>query len=154
MLILNANENIQLIYLNNALYIPDFPINIISGQKHYESGGLIKGNELLDKYNRTITKFNNNTFLLNLNIKEISLLASKIINNTNLTIIWYYKFGYPSYDALIRTAKSTIGIPINKLKEKDLYCEACKIVKNIRKQLKISQSRAEHPLKRICIDFI
>ena len=40
------------------------------------------------------------------------------------------------------------------LKEKDLFCEACKIAKNTRKQSKSSNSRAKIPLERICIDSI
>ena len=159
------NSDLTTIKLNNALYIPDFPINLVSGQKHYQNGGSISSNKLLDNKGNRITEFDfeNSGFFLRLKNKirpKLSLLSIKntignqVFNTTNTTILWHYKLGHPSYNALIRTAKTTTGIPIDKLKESDLTCESCIISKNTRKQSKISHNRAENPLERICIDTV
>jgi len=52
----------NIINLIDVLYIPEFPTNIISGIKHYNYGGKLNGNKLLDKNNNVITEFDfNNT---------------------------------------------------------------------------------------------
>ena len=51
------NTTIQPITLNNALYIPEFPLNLVSGQKHHRFGGSIYDNQILDNNNNIITEF-------------------------------------------------------------------------------------------------
>ena len=51
------NTTKQPITLNNALYIPEFPLNLVSAQEHHRSGGSINDNQLLDNNNNIITEF-------------------------------------------------------------------------------------------------
>jgi hypothetical protein len=46
------------IVLENVLYIPEFPLSIISGQLHYKTGSKISGNKLLDSKGNTFTILN------------------------------------------------------------------------------------------------
>lgn len=50
--------DIRYITLNNVLWIPEFPLNIMSGQLHYRKGGIISGNKLLDSKKRPFAVLN------------------------------------------------------------------------------------------------
>jgi hypothetical protein len=85
-------HGIRKITLNNVLYVPDFPINIMSGQLHYRKGGIISGNKLLDSKKQPFSTLNHSKrgFFLNVAYKsepDISLLAinpSEILNKVSL----------------------------------------------------------------------
>ena len=53
----NNNDKFTLI-LENTLYIPNFPINVVSGLNHFRSGGKINGHDLVSSRNQVITTFN------------------------------------------------------------------------------------------------
>jgi hypothetical protein len=81
----HPEAKIRNITLNNVLLIPEFPINIISGQKHYKSGGIISGDTLLDSKGRPFALLNHEKrgFFLNLAYKpepDLALLNFNINN--------------------------------------------------------------------------
>jgi hypothetical protein len=86
----NNNEFINLT-LFDTLWIPDFLVNLISGQKHYKSGGRISGYDLLDQNDTIITSFNFKTsgFFIRLWKQpqpNLSLLCQEeldLVNSTN-----------------------------------------------------------------------
>jgi hypothetical protein len=81
----HPKARIRNITLNNVLYIPEFPINIISGQKHYQTGGIISGDTLLDSKGKPFALLNHNKrgFFLNIAYKsepDLSLLSFNVNN--------------------------------------------------------------------------
>ena len=55
---IKKKSDIFYLTLENTLYIPDFPINLISGLNHYKSGGKISGTELLSSKGVVIATLN------------------------------------------------------------------------------------------------
>jgi hypothetical protein len=55
----SSNPNIySTITLENVLYIPRFPLNIVSGQRHYANGGAIVANKLFSKSRQLLATLN------------------------------------------------------------------------------------------------
>jgi len=73
-------HKVRYVTLNNVLYIPEFPINIVSGQQHYRNGGIISGETLLSAEGIPFTKLDlaKRGFFLNIAYKpepDLAILA-------------------------------------------------------------------------------
>ncbi|KAF6515608.1 hypothetical protein HZS61_004349 [Fusarium oxysporum f. sp. conglutinans] len=144
----NKRQEEVIINLKDALYIPEFPVNIMSGLKLYTSGGWVDGNDLYDStgdlfgqlfigndglYVNTEKDFHHLEYKNHLVSSAISYHA--ISKGDCLDIgLWHRRLGHINPHQVSETAKMTKGMFCKKRhnhKSFD-YCLACDVSKALR----------------------
>ncbi|KAL6410016.1 retrotransposase [Ilyonectria robusta] len=135
------------INLKDTLYIPEFPVNVMSGLRLYRSGGWIDGNDLYDPTGDLVSHLYIGGDGLYVNSREIVLLEHAIhrhqpkpqnytISSTQClnTDLWHRRLGHINPYQVSQTAKITKGMFCDKRHNHKPfnYCLACDVSKALR----------------------
>ncbi|KAM7182530.1 hypothetical protein V8F33_014242, partial [Rhypophila sp. PSN 637] len=146
--------------LSNCLYIPTFPLNIVSGHRLYASGGTLIKQKLFSASRKPLAllNFSDNGFFLTVKGVRPPAVGPKGCNHSIQPVtwlchaarLWHVRLGHIGLELLKRTALVTTGLPnFQKVRPNQLRCTSCDAAKMLRKPSRKPVKDPAHVLDRI-----
>ena len=159
-----AGDQYRTVTLHSVLYIPQFPINLLSGVKLLLSGGRIDLQGLRDSNDNLIAKCNIDSkgLFLDLDTTPYCYLSAypAALQKGKLTLkLWHRRLGHVSWDTVRKTQTLTTGLDfVHEPENSDLgvtvLCEPCELCKPPRLTRKTVQYKATVFLEEVSVDVV
>ncbi|MDB5911072.1 MAG: hypothetical protein JWP34_5189 [Massilia sp.] len=128
--VVKAGKDWKKLTLNGVYYCPGFSKNILSLQKAYYSGCLLKGLKLFAADGNPIASFDSN-FILETRDRVEECYSTE---TADLDLaLWHARLGHVGKSAIKNTAKATKGIRTSEnISSEPLICEPCELGRSLR----------------------
>ncbi|KAI0993347.1 hypothetical protein K3495_g14837, partial [Podosphaera aphanis] len=150
-----SNDEIVPMKCREVCYLPECPINLLSGVRLYKAGGYASKNSLFGPHNLEIAKFNN-AMIINEYI-PISALPALERQPPPTLDLWHRRLGHLGVRNVKATKEITTGIKYeNNSTEPDgsTLCEACELSKPLRHVRKTTRVKNYKPFDSVSVDVV
>ena len=136
-----SSGGVATLTLEKVLYMPDVPVNLFSGRRLLDGGGLIGDGVLLSPPNKNgvrkeMCQYDDCFFIIEEDMtRAMPALLPAALRTAGIDIeLWHRRFGHLGLDNLRQTQRITRGMELRKREEalQMKLCEPCEMAKPIR----------------------
>ncbi|KAF6790309.1 hypothetical protein CMUS01_16287 [Colletotrichum musicola] len=150
-------SNGETMLLRDVMYVPNFPMNVFSGERLYLAGGYMRGNDLVGPQGRVFDTLDVPARGFHLSVTHKNTAAQSRVMWTSQqrqeTQLWHRRFGHPGHRELMKSIELTRGCSLT---AKDIVpqpCATCDMSKSLRYSPRTPRERAQRSGDLIHVDI-